>query len=163
MSKYDRKIKIAIKQLLGREPYTRIDKKYKMEMVGSTRYGAWNTILSEINKDSIVYSFGVGEDASFDMELISRYSLDIHAFDPTPKSIQWVESQNFPENFRLHCFGLAGYDGEISFNPPEKPTNVSYTMLERPSTEKDSIVVPVKKLSTIMAELGHEKIDILIY
>lgn len=161
MRKYIRRIKIFIKQVLGSEPYVRIDKKYPMTLVGSKAYGAWHIILSGLNKDSIVYSFGVGEDASFDINLIERFSLDVYAFDPTPKSVSWVEKQKFPDNFKMHCFGIAGIDGNVPFNPPENSDHVSHTILDRPTTEKSAVVVPVKRLSTIMDELGHERIDIL--
>lgn len=49
----------------------------------------------------------------------------------------------------------------IQFNPPENPVHVSYTIIDRPETKENAISVPVKKLKTMMYELGHNKIDIL--
>ena len=132
-----------------------------IERFGSPRYGHWSLLTDCIGQNSVVYSFGVGEDASFDLELINRYGLCIQAFDPTPKSIKWVRAQCFGERFVLHEYGLAAVDGEVMFNPPENPEHVSYTMLDRPSTCDQAIHVPVKRLKSIMKILGHTHIDIL--
>jgi hypothetical protein len=58
-----------------------------------TVYGGWTICLDGISESSIVYSFGVGEDASFDLAVIERYGAEVHAFDPTPSSIDWVNKQ----------------------------------------------------------------------
>lgn len=56
---------------------------------------------------------------------------------------------------------MADFDGECSFNPPENQNFVSYTILDKPETEKRAIKAPVKRLSTIMKELKHKSLDIL--
>lgn len=109
----------------------------------------------------MVYSFGIGYDASFDIELINTYGLPIHAFDPTPFSIEWVRKQNFPDEFVFHDYGIADFDGNIPFYPPENPKYTSYSILERKKPKEDVIIVPVKRLISIMSELGHQQIDIL--
>lgn len=126
-----------------------------------TGYGGWDVVSSCIDSHSIVYSFGVGEDASFDLALIEKFNLHVHAFDPTPKSIEWVKRQGFSDHFVMHDYGVAGFEGEVSFNPPENPDHVSHTLLDRPSTKAKSFLVPVKRLNTIMQELGHNHIDLL--
>lgn len=84
----------------------------KKEHFGS-QYGGWDVATDYINLDSIIYSFGIGTDASFDSEIINRYQVVVHTFDPTPKSIDWVKKQDFSDNFILHEYGLADFD---SFN-----------------------------------------------
>jgi FkbM family methyltransferase len=126
-----------------------------------SEYGGWDVVPANLDAHSIVYSFGVGEDASFDIALIEKFNLTVHAFDPTPQSIEWVKGQQFVERFVLHEYGISTYDGEASFNPPENPDHVSHTLLDRPETKSKAISLPVKKLSTIMKELGHDHIDIL--
>ena len=49
-----------------------------LEYHGSA-YGGWNVAASQLNKDSIIYSFGVGEDISFDTSLIEKYGCNIFA------------------------------------------------------------------------------------
>jgi FkbM family methyltransferase len=132
----------------------------KKERFGSD-YGGWDVAIEKINRNSIIYSFGIGTDASFDCEIINRYNAVVQAFDPTPKSIEWVKKQNFSSAFVLHEYGLADFDGTIQFNPPLNPDHVSFTIVDRPETKEHAIMVPVKKLKTIMKELGNDTIDIL--
>ncbi|MFA7172600.1 MAG: FkbM family methyltransferase [Kiritimatiellia bacterium] len=153
-------LRFSMRVLAGKEPYFKKDVRLPSERVGSD-YGGWSVVLDEINAKSIVYSFGVGEDVSFDVELIDKFNLVVHAFDPTPKSIKWVSEQNMKSNFIMHNYGIASFNGYVDFSPPENPQHVSYTMLNRPSTSERAISLPVKKLSSIMAELGHHEIDIL--
>jgi len=160
MRKIIREIKKFVKAILGLEFYPRINYLCHKERFGS-EYGGWEVACEYLNKDSIVYSFGVGEDASFDMALIEKYGLTIHAFDPTPRSIEWVKKQNFPPNFVMHTYGIANFDGKASFYPPENPEHVSHTILRRVETQNNAITVPVKSLSTIMREFGHNHIDVL--
>ena len=51
-----------------------------------TNYGGW-TIPKDINlnKDSIIYSGGVGEDISFDL-LSDKYNCNILLIDPTKRA-----------------------------------------------------------------------------
>jgi FkbM family methyltransferase len=152
--------KRAIRTLMGQDFSISPDYRCAFERFGSG-YGGWDVVSESLGKSSVVYSFGVGEDASFDIALIERFGMDVHAFDPTPKSIAWVLCQGFPSEFRLHEYGLANFDGNVSFNPPENPDHVSHTILDRPETEGHSISVPMKRLTTIMRELGHARIDLL--
>jgi FkbM family methyltransferase len=150
----------AFRAFIGQDLFVRTDTKVSRQRFGSA-YGGWDIALEGIGRHSVVYSVGIGEDATFDMALIERFGLVVHAFDPTPKSIKWVQRQRFPVNFVFHPYGVADIDGEISFNPPENPEHVSHTILERPSTAAIAITVPVKTVKTIMSELGHHCIDIL--
>lgn len=51
-----------------------------------TKYGGWIIPVSLINKDSVCYLAGAGEDISFDLALANRFQCTIHIFDPTPRS-----------------------------------------------------------------------------
>lgn len=155
-----RKLKNIVKTAVGKEFIVRPDIICTKERFGLD-YGGWDVLTTGIDANSIVYSFGVGEDASFDTALIEKFNLVVHAFDPTPKSIEWVKGQGFPSNFVMHEYGLAAFDGVVSFNPPENSDHVSHTLLDRSSTKAESISVPVKRLGTIMKELGHDQIDLL--
>lgn len=159
MQNLKRTAKRLVKAALGKDFFPEVEETCQTERFGSG-YGGWEIAVAPMSKDAVVYSFGVGEDASFDIALIKRYGLTIHAFDPTPKSIQWVHKQNFPPNFVLHEYGLADFDGEITFNAPKNQDHVSHTILDRPSGNA-TIQVPVKTLATIMRELGDDHIDLL--
>ena len=160
MRKILRKIKRIIKSLLGKDFFSKEQIKIDKVTHGGD-YGGWDIYEKDLNSESIVYSFGVGEDASFDTSIIDRFKLTVFAFDPTPNSIAWVRSQGFSKKFKLYEYGLADFNGFICFNPPSNPNHVSHTILDRKETNDDSIEVEVKKLRTIMEELEHEKIDLL--
>ncbi len=159
MQSLKRTAKRLVKAALGKDFFPKVEETCRTERLGSG-YGGWEIAVDSLSKAAVVYSFGVGEDASFDIALIDRYGLTVHAFDPTPKSIQWVHRQNFPPNFVLHEYGLADFDGEVTFNSPKNQDHVSHTMLDRPSGNA-TIQVPVKTLTTIMQELDHDHIDLL--
>ena len=155
-----RKMKRFTKVLIRKDFFVKPDCQCSYKRIGS-QYGGWDVVVDQLNSNSIIYSFGVGEDASFDMGLIKEFGVTIHAFDPTPKSIEWVKSQDFPTTFIMHEYGIADFDGMIAFFPPKNPNHVSHTILERDKTKDPSIEVPVKRLRTIMKELGHDRIDLL--
>lgn len=93
--------------------------------------------------------------------MIERFGVNIFAFDPTPKSIEWIKRQKLPPEFHFFEYGIAGYDGTATFFPPENPEHVSYTLLDRPKTADKAIEAEVYRLETIIKRLGHDKIDIL--
>ncbi len=160
MKRLARHLKRLMKLLFSRELKYIIDPIFPKESFGSD-YGGYELITAGLDVDSIAYSFGVGEDASFDVALIKRFGLVVHAFDPTPKSMEWVKKQGFSGRFIMHEYGIADFDGTASFKPPENPDHVSHTLLDRPTTQDRAITVPVKRLCSIMKELEHKRIDIL--
>ncbi len=120
----------------------------------------WCVCPDGLSASSVAYSFGVGEDISFDLELIRNFGTQVHAFDPTPRSIEWLQKQELPDRFVFHAYGVADSDGECSFHPPENPEHVSHTLIQR-STKLSTIQVPVYRLASIMKMLGHEQIDLI--
>src|SRR5262249_7828614 len=95
------------------------------------------------------------------LALIQKYGMTVHAFDPTPKSIQWVKRQSVPPQFVLHEYGIANCDGEVQFFAPENPAHVSHTVIERKSSSAGGIKLPVRRLTSIMDEIGDSGVDIL--
>lgn len=127
-----------------------------------SEYGGWNVAIDEIPGEPVVYSFGIGEDISFDLALMDhRPAATIHAFDPTPRSIEWLGHQALPQAFQAHEFGLAAFDGDVDFFAPRNPTHVSHSILVGATGTGIATKVPVRRLQTIMDELGHARIDVL--
>jgi len=124
-------------------------------------YGGYFIDSTLLPANPVIYSLGVGEDISFDLDLIRSYGCAIHAFDPTPKVRWWVESQKSPDNFRFQAIGIADYDGEADFYLPPRPDFISHSIIHARQYSESSIRVPVAKLSTIMAKRGHTRIDLL--
>jgi FkbM family methyltransferase len=148
-----------VRQLAGKDLNYSIQVKCRKQHHGS-RYGGWSVCPESIRSNSIVYSFGIGEDISFDLSLIEHFDVTVHAFDPTPRSISWVKSQQLPSQFKLFEYGIADYDGLARFFAPENPDHVSHTLVESNSVRL-AVELQVYKLKTIMSLLGHEKVNLL--
>jgi FkbM family methyltransferase len=112
----------------------------------------------------VVYSFGVGGDISFDLQLMNRFNLHVHAFDPSPNSIEWVRVQKLPKEFHFYPIGLSARDGSISFSEPSDPGISSLRMTDLVLGQEAGLKthsLPVNRLTTIMEKLGHHRLDIL--
>lgn len=110
-----------------------------------------------------MYSFGVGHDIEWDLAMIQKFGVTVHAFDPTPRSINWVRNQRLPERFRFHEYGVADCDGSLTLFAPRRPSSFHYSSIRRSLRQdaRDVISAPVYRLSTIMRMLGHDHIDVL--
>ena len=150
----------AARRRLSGMPWQSVQVRVEMEKIGSD-YGGYTVVADRIRPDSVVYSFGIGEDISFDLGMIERFGVTVHAFDPTPRSLTWVAAQNPPPRLVVHPFGLADYDGQAKFAPPVNPAHISHTMLDCQSASGPTIDLEVKQLSTVMKELGHDRVEIL--
>jgi FkbM family methyltransferase len=125
-------------------------------------YGGTNAHPDILNKNSIVYSFGIGEDISFDKAIIENHGCYVFAFDPTPKSIAWIKDQKLPPNFTFFEYGIASETGYVNFNLPKNSKHVSGSIIGHQNVDKNnSVSVLMKCLSDIIAELGHDHIDVL--
>ncbi len=155
-----RKLKRFLKQISGQDVWF-----FPQIKADTIRHGDWCFIPNNLTSKSIVYSLGVGEDIIFDIEIIKKFNLVVESFDPTPNSIKWLKKTPTPDNFNFHPFGISNQDGILKLYPliiKGKKENAMFTLNgECSSGGSDYIKIPVKKLSTIMKELNHNKIDIL--
>jgi hypothetical protein len=61
---------------------------YKNISIFGSNYGGWSFLKNNNLKKKYIISAGLGEDASFDVELISKYKCKILVVDPTPNAIK---------------------------------------------------------------------------
>jgi FkbM family methyltransferase len=132
----------------------------KASRLGSD-YGGWSFLPEHLGPDAVVYSVGIGSDISFDIGLISQFGCHVHGFDPTPNASAWIKKQALPPKFHYHAVGLAASDGEAAFLKPEIEGWDSFGTITDETPENRIVRCPVKRLSTIAAELGHDRIDLL--
>lgn len=125
-----------------------------------TGYGGWTVAPRLIGPASRVYSVGVGNDISFDLAMIERFGCEVHAFDPTPMACAWIAQQNVPALHHFHAIGLSDRDEEVGFAPPLQEGWDSYSLPEAES-EQPLTMCPVRRLESLMAMLGHDRIDVL--
>lgn len=154
-------IKYVIKVILGKELILKYNRNKKIKWFGNKNAGFY-ALTDNLDKNSIVYSFGIGEDISFDEEIIAQYNCTVFGFDPTPKSINYMKLNN--TKIKFYEYGVYSYDGNIKFYLPKDSSNVSGTIFNRWKYNENKlppINVPVKKFSTITKELGHKIVDIV--
>lgn len=135
--------------------------KLKHKWYGS-RYGGFFIYPDILNKESIIYSFGIGEDISFDLRISELHNCNIFCFDPTPKSINWVRNQKLPNKLNIFEFGISNKSGLTDFYLPINPEFVSGSLINQSNVDTSkNILVQMKTLSEIMKDFGHKHIDIL--
>ena len=158
-----------------------------MEKIG-TNYGGWIIPKEiDIDKNSILYLVGVGEDMSFDLEINNRYDSNIILIDPTKKAKYHLEEvKEFyknkeykfkgnvqpdyydkikeltpnMDNFTYIDKGIWDKKDKLKFYKQNNKEYVSQSLIEGMFTENYDIV-EVDSIKNIMNELGHTKIDLL--
>ena len=154
-----RRIKRVGRAFLGRDILVRPDLECPCQVLGNL--DAQFAICPDgLDRQATIYSFGIGTDISFDLELMQKFGVQVHAFDPTPRSLAWLKTQNTPPGFHVHQYGVAACDGMLRFAPPKSPAHVSHTIVRRDGQER-SMWAPVRRIKTIMKDLGHDSIDVL--
>jgi FkbM family methyltransferase len=131
--------------------------------LGLETMSGWAVWPDPIGENSVVYSFGVGDNVGWDLEMIRRFGVKIHAFDPTPASIEWVAQRQFPPQFVFHDYGISDFDGWLDFYPPRRSGSTHFSQERRGTLfdRRPPYKGQVHRLETIMHELGHHRIDVL--
>jgi FkbM family methyltransferase len=154
------KKKRFLKRLIGKEIRLRNDIDIPV-----IKDGGWWFTPQGLGSDSIVYSLGVGDDIEFDISLIENYGVRVHAFDPTPSSIDMLDGRDLPQQFEFHPWAVTAADGSLTFYPRLKKdgtkSDVMFTMIAEDETREDAIEVPAYSLTTISEKLGHQQIDLM--
>lgn len=134
----------------------------------TTKHGSescnWYIPKDFLNRRSVVYSFGAGEDIQFEVDLANTYGCSVEIFDPTPRSLSHyidrhlrykIENDNL---LTLNTQAVSDFNGTAKFYFPANPEHVSCSL------EKNNgqcIEVNVRKLSTLMKIRGDKAIDLL--
>ena len=127
-----------------------------------SKHGGFFLMPELLNSNSVVYSFGIGVDISFDTEIINKHGCTVYGFDPTPKSIKWIESSKRPDKFHFLPYGISNKTGSATFYLPVNENHVSGSLAETEVVSSSKKVeVPMKSFNDIIKELKHEKIDVL--
>lgn len=120
---------------------------------------------SSLGERSIVYAIGIGGDLSFETRLIDEFGPTIHAFDPTPSTVELIANRTQPESFNFHPWAIDAEDGTMRFFPRAgrdgSASTVMYTTVANAGVESVGIDVPVYTLESAARKLGHERVDLL--
>jgi len=95
-----------------------------LNTIKGTQYGCWSNLpVDYIKKESVVYSFGAGEDLCYEFLLSGLTSSEIHIFDPTPRSKPHFD----------FCCDLVGKETDPEYDPRFGGGDVNYTKYIRES------------------------------
>jgi FkbM family methyltransferase len=156
-----KKIKLEIKLLTGEVSRLKIESKFNHKWHGN-KYGGFYIYPDNLNSDSIIYSFGIGEDISFDQSMIDDYGCKVFGFDPTPKSIEWIKNQSLDPQFNFFTYGIDSKTGFVNFNLPKNENYISGSILKHQNVnQNNTVLVPMKCFKDITNSLGHKHIDVL--
>jgi FkbM family methyltransferase len=155
-------LRTGLCKALRRDPLTgrRISARSDIEFIG-TPYGGWAVPASLFNEDSVCYCAGCGEDISFDLGLIRRFGCQVHAFDPTPRAIEYVRRTASAEaNYHFQGIGLWDCHTKLNFYAPKNPAHVSYSALNLQKTQ-EYFKAEVFRLAELMEKNGHRRLGLL--
>jgi FkbM family methyltransferase len=120
---------------------------------------SWTFCPDGLGRDSIIYSGGVGNNISFERELVTDFKCSVHLLDPSPTGVATME---LPENripeFHFLPVGLAGHSGNFRLAPPAAPEEGSWYSS---SDSSNTIEVTCTDLATLMNKNHHSRIDLL--
>ncbi len=148
-----------------------IDIELPLTTLGGT--GDSGNIYLDSLKDSdskiIVYAAGLGEEIDFELdvlETLKNKNVELYAFDPTPKSIKFIETQNLPSNFHFYPYAIMEEDKMVQFALPKEEAWVSGSCEDvkqdgRNFDFQNKIEVQARSIISLMNEFGHSKIDLL--
>lgn len=123
------------------------------------RSGVWTVCTTDLSPASVVYSAGVGNNIAWDLAMIERFGVTVHAFDPTPASVRWIAAQSLMPDFRFHPVGLADRDGVARFRAPRRPDGFNFTPAD--AEDRTAVAAPVRRVASLMREFGHDFVDVL--
>ena len=135
--------------------------------LGSKRAG-WTLDVGLLNKSSIVYSFGLGGDISWDLALIRVVGCHVFGFDDTPVSTKFLKGEQaagrIPAAFHWKRYLLGAADEEMTLSLPTGHAG-SYAQTEAGSARGfqngTQVTAKARTLRSIMQMLSHRKIDLM--
>lgn len=149
----NRLVRLAIR------PWLPVHPRDDLERLGSD-YGGWWVPVSLLGPNSVVYSLGIGGDATFDLAVMHRFGCKLFGFDPTPFSLDYVASRSWPEQWNFEPIGIWTHPGVLSFTPAAGQTSGS-SSITRAGNDAAAFQAPVEPLHMVLHRLGHETIDLL--
>lgn len=157
----------------------------RCKKIGTT-YGGWCIPEGFLDKDSICYCLGAGEDVSFDLGLINLYNCRVVSVDPTPRAISHhndiinsvklgvsfpiVSGRNSEVYYKVNkeylkrwsfipC-GVWSSEMLMKFFTPKNPESVSHSIVNLQNTDQ-YFEASCNTIKGIMESCGDYRIDLL--
>jgi FkbM family methyltransferase len=133
-----------------------LDSLYSKPLAGKETIGAlsqWTIVTRDLHPRAVVYSGGVGEDITFEQELIRRFGVEVHIFDPSPVAAGTVAIADV-DRLLFKPVGLAA-SGSASFSIGGGDGGSTWLKAGGDAT------FPCTTLAREMEANGHDFIDLL--
>jgi FkbM family methyltransferase len=123
----------------------------------------WHVRPDWLNADSIVVSAGVGNDISFEKELVDYIGCKILLMDPSPTGTRTMsQASNQRAQIEFQPVALAGRDGSIELQAPLIAAEGSYWLGASSASNGNSATqFACRSLSSLARERGWSHIDLL--
>lgn len=138
-----------------------IDHDIAVEKYGDTGY-SFSIASNYIDKNPLIYSFGVGYNWSFEKEIYNKFGGQIYMFDPSPNVVKIMMGElKLPSGIYFEELGLSDMDSLKQFHKPIPNSEDDYSELKCPWTENEVVELQTKRLSTIMRNKNHVHLNLL--
>lgn len=139
--------------------------------IGS-EWGGWSLDIDLVPENSIVLSFGLGIDISFDAQLISEKKCYVKGYDPaklsTQKSItkELKQNKDFDKHFSYYGFALSSTEQQVSWfgNSIDKKYHKNLTeqyKVETITIDKLKTIYDFDNVSVIKMDIEGSEYDII--
>lgn len=155
-----RALRVLCKRAIRVEPTVKITHHAHLQYYGNKGYGGWAVPHDLLNSSSIVVDIGLGCDISFSEALIAEYGCIVHGFDPTPKSIAYIERRAIP-GFKLHKLGVGGSERRVSFHLPNNQEHVSGSIVRANHVGVKTVDVDLIDIAGVLNAINSDRIDLL--
>lgn len=100
-----------------------------------------------------VLSFGIHNDTKFeDMLLRENKEINLHMYDPTPKTIEYLKTKNYPKNVSFYPVAYAKEKGKMNFYFDENHPELCFSLLPLWGDKSKHITVDTTNLVNIKKE-----------
>jgi len=152
----------ALRALAGLEPFVWVRRRPGVEEFGS-RYGRWAIDTTRLGPDSVIASFGLGEDITFEDAVMARFGCRVLGFDPTPRAVQHLLARGTGPCLSHFPVALAVSDGVMDFAlpPGDAADQVSASAVADYGASGGRFSVPCRSLPGALQLAGVPRIDVL--
>lgn len=111
-----------------------------------------------LDANSIVYSFGILKDIQFDVAMVDKFDCSVFMYDPTPQSIEFMETHKANKQLRFFPKGVWTEQTVLKFFQDPEGGSASAVF---DFASSDYFDAPCDTIDSFMKENGHSNIDVL--
>ena len=124
-------------------------------------FGNYSFEPQDLNEHSVIYSFGIGRNISFDRAIADAVGCKVYLFDPSRNAIKFATDQDPNGSFECIHSAVWLWDGENEIAGEIREGEVEDASFTNQRDVTTTVKIPCRTIASFMQEFGHEKIDIL--